>query len=86
MQTANAEIRSALSELQDLPTPVADWRVETGTDSGDEFAVWVWAVLENKVDLDTRIRLRDFVSDFIRNEADTDVWVYVNFRTASDAD
>lgn len=86
MQTANTEIKAALAELPELPTPVADWLVETGTDSSDEFAVWVWAILENEVDLSTRIELRDFVSDFIRKEADTPVWVYVNFRTASDSD
>ena len=86
MKTANTEIKAALAELPELPTPVADWLVETGTNSGDEFAVWVWVILENEVDLNTRIQLRDFVSDFIRKEADTPVWVYVNFRTASESD
>ena len=47
MQTANTEIKAALAELGPLPTPVADWLVETGTDSVDEPAVWVWAVLQN---------------------------------------
>ena len=45
MQFANAEIRAALDELPPLPTEVSDWVVETGTDSADEPAVWVWAVL-----------------------------------------
>ena len=87
MQTANTEIKAALAQLSELPTPVADWKVETGIDADDELAVWVWAVLENDgVDLDTRIQLRDIILDFIHEEADTPVWVYVNFRTASDAD
>ena len=87
METANSAIKAALEQLPELPTPVVDWLVETGTDSDDEFAVWVWAILENDgVDLDTRIRLRDIVLDFIHEEADTPVWVYVNFRTASEAD
>ena len=85
MQTANAEIKAALVQLTELPTPVTDWLVETGTDSDDEPAVWIWAVLQNDgVDLDTRLKLRDIILDFIREEADAPVWVYVNFRTASD--
>ena len=34
-QPANNEIKAALAQLDPLPTPVADWLVETGTDSAD---------------------------------------------------
>ena len=87
MQTANTEIKAALAQLDPLPTPVADWLVETGTDSADEPAVWVWAVLQNDgVTLDTRLQLRDMILDFLRENSDTPVWVYVNFRAASETD
>lgn len=87
MQTANTEIKAALAQLDPLPTPVADWLVETGTDSADEPAIWVWAVLQNEgVALDTRLQLRDMILDFLRQESDTPIWVYVNFRTASEMD
>lgn len=87
MQPANTEIKAALAQLDPLPTPVADWLVETGTDSADEPAVWIWAVLQNDgVTLDTRLQLRDMILDFLRENSDTPVWVYVNFRTASEMD
>ena len=87
MQTANTEIKAALGQLGPLPTPVADWLVETGTDSADEPAVWVWAVLQNDgVTLDTRLQLRDMILDFLRKNSDTPIWVYVNFRTVSEMD
>lgn len=86
MQTANTEIKAALAQLDPLPTPVADWLVETGTDSADEPAVWVWAVLQDEeVALDTRLQLRDMVLDHLGKLPDTP-WVYVNFRAASDLD
>ena len=37
METANSAIKAALEQLPELPTPVVDWLVETGTDSDDEF-------------------------------------------------
>ncbi|TGG85872.1 MAG: hypothetical protein ERJ69_01835 [Aphanocapsa feldmannii 288cV] len=81
----NTEIKAALAQLGPLPTPVADWLVETGTDSADEPAIWVWAVLQNeKVALDTRLQLRDMILDFLREKSDTSI--YVNFRTASEMD
>ena len=87
MQTANTEIKAALAQLGPLPTPVADWLVETGTDSADEPAVWVWAVLQNdEVALDTRLQIRDMILDFLREKSETPIWVYVNFRTASEMD
>ena len=87
MQFANTEIRAALDELPPLPAEVSDWVVETGTDSADEPAVWVWAVLsEEDVDLDTRISIRDRVFDFIRQRCEIPVWVYVSFKAASEMD
>lgn len=87
MQFANTEIRAALDELPPLPAEVSDWVVETGTDSADEPAVWVWAVLpEGNVDLDTRISIRDRVFDFIRQRSEIPVWVYVSFKAASEMD
>lgn len=66
MQLANTEIRTALDHVPDLPTPVSDWIVETGADSTDDPAVWVWAVLpDDKTDIRTRIAIRDIVFDFI---------------------
>ena len=82
---ANTEIRAALDELAPLPTPVSDWLVEIGTDSTDEPAVWVWAVLpDDRTDLDTRLGIRDRVSDFIRERSEIPVQVYVSFRTAAE--
>ncbi len=85
MQFANNDIREALVSLPELPTSISDWIVETGTDSTDDPAVWVWAVLpDNKVDFETRIAIRDRVFDFIRQESDTPLWVYVSFRTVAE--
>ena len=87
MQLANAEIRAALDTLPDLPTPVSNWLVETGTDSTDAPAVWVWAILpDDNTDIRTRIALRDLVFDFIREQSDTPVYVYVSFRTTAEMD
>ena len=85
MQTSNTEFKAALAGLTPLPTTVSDWLVETGTDSADEPAVWVWAILPNdQVDFDTRIALRDRVFDFIRECSEDPVWVYVSFRTVAE--
>ena len=82
---ANTEIRAALDELAPLPTPVSGWLVEIGTDSADEPAVWVWAVLpDDRTDLDTRIGIRDRVLDFIRERSEIPVQVYVSFRTVAE--
>ena len=83
--TTAATIESALGALRELPTPVNSWRVETGRDSADDPAVWVWAMLEDEeVDVDTGDRLRDVVRDAVRRETDDERWVYVRFRSASD--
>lgn len=84
MKFANTEIRAALDHLPHLPTDVSDWLVETGTDSADEPAVWVWAVLDDDVDLDTRLEIRNQVLDYIRERSEIPVWVYVSFALASE--
>ena len=85
MQFANTEIRTALDHIPDLPAPVSDWIVETGADSTDDPAVWVWAILpDDKADIRTRMAIRDIVFDFIRERSETPVYVYVSFRTAAE--
>ena len=85
MQFANTEIRAALDQIEGLPTAVSDWVVETGADSDDDAAVWVWAILpDDQVDIETRIAVRDHVFDYIRDRSDTPVWVYVSFRTVAE--
>ena len=85
MQFADAEIRTALDRIDNLPTEVSDWVVETGADTDDDPAVWVWAILpDDQVDIATRIAVRDRVFDYIRDRSDTPVWVYVSFRTVAE--
>lgn len=70
MTSTTAEtIESALDALREVPTPVSSRCVETGLDSADDPAVWVWAMLEDEeVDIDTGDRLRDVVRDTVRRE------------------
>ena len=85
MEITVDDIESALNELRNLPTRVSGWLVETGVDSTDEPAVWVWALLEDdEVDFDTRSRLRDMVRKKVRGKTGSSVWVYVRFRGASE--
>ena len=81
-----AAIKTALEALGNLPTAVSGWEVETGLDSTDDPAVWVWVYLTDEVvDFETRARLRDMVRDLVRRETGTAIWVYVRFRGASEA-
>ena len=81
-----SQIESALNRLGNLPTPVSGWEVETGPDSTDDPAVWVWVYLTNEeVDFETRSQLREMVRDLVRRETDSAIWVYVRFRGASEA-
>ena len=80
-----AAIRTALEALRNLPTPVSGWEVETGPDSTDDPAVWVWVYLrDEEVDFETRTRLREMVRNRIGRE--TSDWVYVRFRGASEVE
>ena len=49
MDTTANTIEAALRQLHELPTPVSSWLVETGTDSTDDPAIWVWAMLKEDV-------------------------------------
>ena len=85
MQSDETKIRSILAELTSLRADVSNWIVQTDVDSTDEPAVWVWAVLpDEKTDLDTRIRIRDVVFDYIRKRSDIPIWVYVSFKTEAE--
>ena len=87
MKFANNEIRTALTECNPLPTPVSDWLVEIGSDSADDPAVWIWAVLpDENTDIDTRIQIRDRVLQFIRERSEFPVSVYVSFKTPAEAE
>ena len=82
MHSAEPKIRSILAELPPLPADVSYWIVQTGVDSADEPAIWVWAVLSDyTTDFDIRIRIRDIVLDFIRERSDIPIWVYVGFKS-----
>ncbi len=86
MKITAANIESALGTLRNLPTPVSGWEVETGVDSTDAPAVWVWVYLtEEEVDLETRDRLRDMVRNLVRRKTESSIWTYVRFRGASEA-
>ena len=83
LQYTAAEIRSFLAHLQQhLPTEVDKWIVHTGIDSTEKPAIWVRAVLlDEYVDIDTHITIRNKVFDFVRKRCNFSGWVYVNFRT-----
>ncbi len=82
------KIRSALTTLPSLTAAVSDWKVRTGTDSADEPAVWILAVLPNdETDLDQLIEIRDHVLDHLRKTIDTldsPLGIYVSFRTVDE--
>ena len=86
MEVTAAAIETALAGLEDLPTRVTEWQVETGPDATDDPAVWVWVMLEeDDVDFETRSRLRDIVRRRVRDETDDASWVYVRCRGASES-
>ncbi|MDE0698316.1 MAG: hypothetical protein OXH76_21060 [Boseongicola sp.] len=80
------DIRAALEELPPLPADVSDWDVQTGTDSADEPAVWIWAVLRDEnADFDALIAIRDLVLARVRDNSENPLGVYVSFRTVDEA-
>ena len=84
--TANT-IEAALRQLPELPTPVSSWHVETGSDSTDDPAVWVWAMLkDDDVEFAKRSRLRSIVRDLVQEKAGSSMLVYVRFRGASEVE
>jgi len=84
--TANT-IETALRQLPELPTPVSSWHVETGSDSTDDPAVWVWAILkDDDVEFAKRSRLRSMIRALVQEEAGSSMLVYVRFRGASEVE
>ncbi|MCY4259041.1 MAG: hypothetical protein OXC91_02095 [Rhodobacteraceae bacterium] len=82
------KILADLKTLPSLPVDVSDWEVQTGTDSADEPAVWIWAVLCNEEkDLSQLIKIRDLVLDHLRKRIETygiPLGIYVSFRTVDE--
>ena len=87
MDTSANTIKAALSKLakkSPLPTPVSSWHVETGVDSTEDPAVWVWAMLqEEDVEFAKRYQLRSMIRDLVKG-LDPSVFVYIHFRGASE--
>ena len=78
-------IETALQGLRDLPTPVSSWLVETGPDSTDDTAVWVWAMLlDDAVEFTKRSRLRLIIRELVQEKTHSSMLVYVRFRGASE--
>ncbi len=78
-------IEAALRKLTELPTPVSSWHVETGPDSTEDPAVWVWAMLtDDDVEFAKRSRLRSMIADLVHDTAGPTMLVYVRFRGASE--
>lgn len=85
MDIAASTLEAALRELPELPTPVSSWHVETGPDSTDDPAVWVWAMLkDDDVEFAKRSRLRSIIRELVDEKTDASVLVYVRFRGASE--
>ncbi|MXZ81071.1 MAG: hypothetical protein F4Z15_06825 [Gammaproteobacteria bacterium] len=87
MDISSDTIEEALRRLPELPTPVSSWHVETGPDSTDDPAVWVWTMLEDdEVELDKRLQLRSLIRDRVAKEVGTSMIVYIRFRGASEVE
>ena len=80
-------IEAALRQLPELPTPVSSWHVETGPDSTEDPAVWVWAMLtDDDVEFAKRSRLRSIISNLVHDTVGSSTLVYVRFRGASEVE
>ena len=78
-------IDDALRRLPDLPSPVSNWRVESGPDSTEDTAVWVWAMLtDDDVEFTKRSQLRSIIRELVQEKTDSSILVYVRFRGASE--
>ena len=87
MDIAASTIEAALRQLPELPTPVSGWHVETGSDSTDDPAVWVWAMLkDDDVEFAKRSRLRSIIRALVEEKTDPSILVYVRFRGASEVE
>ena len=66
---------------------VSNWHVETGFDSTDDPAVWVWAMLkDDHVEFAKRSQLRSIIRDFVKGKTGPSIFVYVRFRAASEVE
>ena len=87
MDISASTLETALRQLPELPTLVSSWHVETGSDSTDDPAVWVWAMLEeDEVEFAKRSRLRSIIRDLVERKTDSSMLVYVRFRGASEVE
>ena len=88
MDVSASTLKAALrDELPELPTAVSSWHVETGPDSTDDPAVWVWAILkDDDVEFAKRLQLRSMISDLVDEKTDSSMIVYVRFRAASEVE
>ena len=78
-------IKDAMGKLSGLPTPVGGWIVETGIDSADEEAVWVWAMLkEDKVEFNKIEELESIITKQVKKITGSDTSAYVRFRGVSE--
>ena len=85
MNISASDIQRKLQRLGDLPTPVGSWQVETGFDSTDDPAVWVWAWLkDDHVDRITLATLRRKVHAAVRSQIPDHVLVYTRFPRLSE--
>ena len=85
MDITASTIEAALRQLRELPTPVSSWHVETGSDSSNDPAVWVWAMLKDEdVKFAKRKHLRSIIRDLVEEKTDPSMLVYVRFRGASE--
>lgn len=80
-----------LLQKQDRPWRdlVAEWKVETGEDSLDDPAIWVWVILKsiksNQEELEQLDKIDKQVIETIA-ESGEKRWVYVQFRTKDEQD
>lgn len=78
---AHLEESQILTLLQEQGHPsVVDWKVETGEDSLDYPAIWVWVILETIQEFEQRDAIRKQVREQITQSGD-ERWVYVRFHT-----
>ena len=87
MEIAANTLEAALRQLPELPATVSSWHVETGSDSTDDPAVWVWATLkDDDVEFAKRSQLRSIIRKFVEKKTGPSMLVYVRFRAASEVE
>lgn len=78
------DLKAKLRNLNNLPLPIVDWQVKIGLDATGEEAVWVWAILEDDIEVDKKARweLWEIIQKKITTEKIN--WVYLRFRGISE--